>query len=298
MASILVSLFGCTGLTEPEEDQSKRQTFRTGSQGLVLNFVRGSPPSDIYEGDRMDVAIEYTNKGAYDIEGGYIHLSGFDRNYLRFDRTMLTGIRAQGKDEFNPQGNMINTHTFTVSSANMPNEQDLFRQTIKATACYKYRTYATGSVCIDPDPFGVSHEEKVCVAGAPQVGGTQGAPVAVTNVEQQSSRRRVQFKVNIANVGGGTVIRPTAPISECHSQLERTDVDMVGVRAEFSDKQLRCEPDIVRISNGGGFAICYWEGDLGDEAYKTSLSIVLDYGYRNSIAKDVTIHRQPGRHTY
>lgn len=303
-ALILIIIFSCMllfscsrGIKKPS-DQTSQETFRTGSQGLYLNYVQGSPPIDVYEGDMLDVVVEYTNKGAYDVQGGYIYLSGFDKNYLRFDRTVLSGFTAEGKDEFNPLGDIINTFTFSIPSVNMPNEADIFAQTIKATACYRYVTYANGRVCIDPDPYGVSHEDKVCVAGAPQVGGSQGAPVAVSSVEQMSSRNRVQFKVNVANVGGGSVIRPTAPISECHSKLERTDADMVGISARFSTKELQCEPELIRLTGGSGFAICHWEGNLGSEAYETMLSIVLDYGYRNSISKDVKIHRMPGRETY
>lgn len=293
----LLSISSCSGLRQPKEDLPT-QTFRTGSQGLVMHFIPGGPPPEVYEGDRMDVSIEYVNKGAFDITSGYIYLSGFDKNYLRFDRDMIGGINAKGKDEFNPEGIMVNVYTFSIGQVNLPDNADIFPQTIKATACYKYRTYAIGKTCIDPDPYGVGYGEKVCTVGSPQTGGSQGAPVAVSSVEAQTSRNRVQFKVNIANVGGGTVIGNAAPIVNCHSKLGRTDVDKVDIRAKFSDKYLECEPSTVRLTGGSGFAICHWEGNLGPEAYETLLDIQLDYGYRNSIATDVTIHRLPGSHTY
>lgn len=298
LAFMLLSLSSCTGgLRKPKQEMTS-QTFRTGTEGLVMKFIPGGPPSDVYEGDTMDVSIEYTNKGAFDIQGGNIYLSGFDKNYLRFDRDMIGGITAKGKDEFNPEGNIVNTYAFTVSQVNIPNNADIFPQKIKATACYKYRTYAIGKACIDPDPFGVEHEEKVCGVGPPQITGSQGAPVAVSSVEAQTSRNRVQFKVNVANVGGGTVIDNAAPITDCHSRLERTQVDKLDIRAKFSDKDMKCEPSTIRVTGGAGFAICHWEGDLGAEAYETLLNIQLDYGYRNSIAKDVTIHRLPGKHVW
>ena len=68
--------------------------------------------------------------------------------------------------------------------------------------------------------------------------GTQGAPVAVTSVEETVSRDRVQFKVYISNVGGGDVIDPLAPILECHTALETEEVDKVEIRAWFSNKEL------------------------------------------------------------
>lgn len=293
---LFISSCGSIGTKKPN-DQGPQGTFRTGTQGLVLKFVPGSPPPEVYEGDRMDVAVEYVNKGAFDISGGYIYLSGYDKNYLRFDSNMLSGINAKGKDEFNPEGNMINTYTFSIGAVNLPNNADIFPQTIKASACYKYRTYAIGKTCIDPDPYGVGYGDKVCTLSPPQVGSSQGAPVAVTSVEAQTSRNRVQFKVNIANVGGGTIIDNAAPITDCDIKLDRTQIDKLDVRSKFSDKEMKCEPSTVRLTNGNGFAICHWEGDIGREAYETLLDVELDYGYRSSIASDVKIHRLPDKYT-
>lgn len=293
---LIVAVSSCTGLRRPSEEMEWQETFRTGSQGLYLYFIPGSPPPEVYEGDRLDVSIEYTNRGAFDIESGYIYLSGFDKNYLRFDRDQFEGMRAKGKDEFNPEGDIVNAYTFTVNPINMPDDADIFEQTIKATACYKYRTYAIGRVCIDPDPYGVRYEEKVCYEGYTDIGGSQGAPIAVTSVVPKTSRNIAQFKVYIANVGGGTLIDNAAPIVDCHSRLERTEVDRVDIRARFSDKDMICEPSTVRLTGDSGFAICHWEGDLGPEAYETLLTIQLDYGYRDSIATEIDIRRLPGRY--
>ncbi|PIN87242.1 hypothetical protein COV19_00540 [Candidatus Woesearchaeota archaeon CG10_big_fil_rev_8_21_14_0_10_44_13] len=294
---MLLSVAGCSGSTKKPKNQLDG-TFRTGSQGLVLKFVTGAPPPEVYEGDRMDASIEYVNKGAFDVTSGYIYLGGYDKNYLHFDRDMYSGISAKGKDEFNPDGNLINTATFSLGSVNMPDNADIFPQTIKATACYKYRTYAIGKACIDPDPYGIGYAEKVCAMGPPQISGSQGAPVAVTSVEAQTSRNRVQFKVNVGNVGGGTVIDNAAPITDCDSKLDRTQIDKIDIRAKFSDNEMKCEPSTIRLTGGNGFAICHWEGDLGREAYETLLNIELDYGYRSSISADVKIRRLPGKYTY
>lgn len=296
----LLFVVGCSGIigTKKPKDQGPEGTFRTGMQGLVLKLVPGSPPPEVYEGDRMDVSVEYVNKGAFDITGGYLYIGGYDKNYLRFDKNMYSGVNAKGKDEFNPEGNIVNTVTYSIGAVNLPDNADIFPQTIKATACYKYRTYAIGKTCIDPDPYGIGYGEKVCTVSAPQVGSSQGAPVAVSSVEAQTSRNRVQFKVNIANVGGGAVIDNAAPISDCDIKLDRTQIDKVDIRAKFSTTDMRCEPSTVRLTNNNGFAICHWEGDIGTEAYETSLDIQLDYGYRSSISADVRIHRLPGKYTY
>ena len=124
--------------------------------------------------------------------------------------------------------------------------------------------------------------------------GTQGAPVAVTSVEETVSRNRVQFKVYISNVGGGEVIADEAPIANCHSALKTGDLDKIGIQAWFSDRTLVCQPDPVRLRGGNGFAVCYYEGNLGEEAYETVLKINLDYGYRTSDKTTTTVYRVPG----
>jgi len=293
MFILLIGITSCSGIIKPSQKANLGETFRVGTQGIMLQFVQGSPPPDVYEGDRMDAVVEYTNKGAWDAQGGYIYLSGYDDHYLHFIPNMVAGFNAKGKDEFNPEGNIINTAKFSLSRVEMPDQADIFPQTLKATACYKYRTIANGKVCIDPDPYGTSYQNKVCVMQNPAFG-SQGAPVAVTSAEAQMSQRRVQFKVHVSNVGGGTAIDNARPIINCHSSLQRTDIDKVDIRAKFSDKQMKCEPSTVRLTGGSGFSICHWEGDVGKEAYETMLTIELDYGYSSSIAQQVKIHRIPG----
>lgn len=290
---LLIGITSCTGLKNPSQKPALGETFRVGTQGIMLQFVQGSPPPDVYEGDRMDAVIEYTNKGAWGVQGGYIYLSGYDDHYLHFVPNLVVGFSAKGKDEFNPEGNIVNTAKFSITNVNMPDQADIFPQTLKATACYKYRTIANGKVCIDPDPYGISYQNKVCVMQNPAFG-SQGAPVAVTGVEEITSPTRVQFKVHVSNVGAGTIIDNARPIINCHSNLQRTDVDKVDIRAKFSDKWMKCEPATVRLTGGTGFAVCHWEGDVGKEAYETLLTVELDYGYSNSIAQQVKIHRIPG----
>ena len=190
------------------------------------------------------------------------------------------------------------TEAFTDIAVSMPPNVDAFTQVFKATACYKYKTEASATVCIDPDPLSVNPEDKVC--RVQNVGmGSQGAPVAVTLVEPHIARNRAQFKIYIANVGKGTVIESVngrVPIDRCHTLLKRDQVDKVEVRAFLSQNQLLdCKPEIVRLVNGKGFVYCTL-GNLEPtgEAYQTNLNVELFYGYRDSIATRVEVLRLPG----
>lgn len=275
--------------------------FHTGTQGLQLRLLPGNPPQRLYSGDPLNVLVEFTNKGAYNIEDGRLYLSGYDREYLVFDRDQFLGFQAEGKSELNPEGIISEIAEFKDPAVSMPPETDRFKQIVKATACYSYKTFASPMICIDPDPLNIDPEDKVCQVQ--NVGmNSQGAPVAVKQVEVDSARGRVQFKIHVQNVGGGTVIESRegyVPIDRCHALLQRDEIDKVEIYAYLSqDRVLDCKPNLIRLTNGRGFAFCSYTGlDTESEAYLTALNIELSYGYRNSIATSMDILRLPGEDT-
>tara|TARA_Y100000310_G_scaffold15573_1_gene15627 strand:- start:1264 stop:2619 length:1356 start_codon:yes stop_codon:yes gene_type:complete len=82
---------------------------------------------------------------------------------------------------------------------------DSYDPKVLITACYPYVTKASPTVCIDPNPFD-DLEEKVCNIGSQNLE-TQGAPIAVTEIEQEASTNKIQFKIHIKNVGDGDVLK-------------------------------------------------------------------------------------------
>ena len=292
-----IILAGCTG-TNRVGRGVQDFNYHVGTDGIAMRFLPGNPPQRLYSGDPLNVILEYTNKGAYHIVDGRIYLSGFDREYLMFDREELIGFSAEGKSEMNPEGVISEITEFKDLAVSMPPETDAFRQIVKATACYSYKTFASPMVCIDPDPLNVDPEDKVCQVQ--NVGlNSQGAPVAVKQVEVDAARGRMQFKIHVQNVGGGTVIESRdgyVPVDRCHALLSRDEIDKVEILAYMGrDVILDCKPRLIRLVNGRGFAFCSYTGlDPQSEAYLTAINIELSYGYRNSIATSLDIMRLPG----
>lgn len=290
--------FGCSAMRgNPKQGEIKQIDYHTGSQGIVLNFLPGSPPRSLYKGDPLSIVVEYSNRGAYDVTSGHLYISGYDRSYVTFDRDRTVSLNVKGKSEFNPLGELSSTFEFYDDAVSMPARVDSYNPKFLVTACYKYKTEAYKEACIDPDPFGTKPKEKVCTVQDIAFG-TQGAPIAVTMVEEMTSRNRVQFKVHISNVGGGTVFDDAVPISECNKNLKRTEIDKLRILAKFSDKTLKCEPETVQLVGGSGIALCYYEGNLGQDAYLTVLDVELFYGYRTSIEGSTSIFRIPGEDIY
>ena len=173
-------------------------------------------------------------------------------------------------------------------------------------------TKASPTVCIDPYPFD-DGQEKVCQIGS-QTLASQGAPVAVTKIEQEASTNKIQFKVYVENVGDGDVINSSpGSLGRCSplggGVLERKEFDRVqvqsltigGVNLWNADPDLnKCSPfadgsnDIIRLFDGEGFVICTLTvSELGDiqSAYTTPLNIELSYNYRSTISKGIKISK-------
>ena len=89
---------------------------------------------------------------------------------------------------------------------NVPFGADKYSPEILVTACYRYKTIADPKVCIDPNPFRAVQERKVCEVRDQSLGGGQGAPVAVTKIEEQVGSDKIHFRIFIQNVGDGEVI--------------------------------------------------------------------------------------------
>lgn len=284
IASLLI-----TGCISGGRSEVPDANYHSGTEGIYMDFISNTPPYKIYHGDPLDIMVEVTNRGATNVINGKLYISGYDPKYFQISPTE-TSFTIEGKSIYNPDGRLNQILTFTDSRVDIPGGADSIEQTIKLTSCYKYSTEAYASVCIDPNPRSVS--EKVCTPGTISLGGGQGAPISVTSIEQEVGRDRATFKINFANVGGGTVFDTHKGLTNCHTSLEYMDIDVVDVRAKLSDKTLTCEPNRgmgVRIVNNQGFVYCYYAGNLGDDSYSTQITVEIDYAYRDSITKSVEI---------
>ena len=251
---VLLSFFvltACTGVRRSGRGVEDFN-FHVGTQGLDMRFLPGNPPQKLYAGDPLNVLLEFTNKGAYTIRDGRLYLTGFDHEYLIFDREEIIGFGAEGKSVFNPEGMISEVAEFKDPAVAMPPETDVCKQIVKATACYSYKTFASPMVCVDPDPLNIEPADKGCQIQ--NVGlNSQGAPVAVKSVDIDAARGRIQFKITVQNVGGGTVIESRngyVPIDRCNAHLSRDEIDKAELRAFLSQNQpLGGKPAAVRLVN-------------------------------------------------
>ena len=327
----LLSIFSTGCDTIQKKGTSSADDFKRGPSGLIMEFVRNYPGDSyiVNEGtnENILIMIDLKNKGTYPegdkFEKGNVYISGFDDEIINSGEkngsTYTKMVKSKSiSDMFLPAASPINplggfaTVEFEGKIIADKITVDEYNPTIMATACYPYGTKASPTVCVDPQPFD-DRQEKVCHIGS-QTLGTQGAPVAVTEITQEAATDKIQFKITIKNVGDGDVINSSlGSLSKCSplggGKLDRKEFDRVqvtnikigSVDLWSDDKDLnKCSPfadgtqNIIRLFNGEGFVICTLTvPELGDvqSAYTTPLNIELEYNYRSTISKPIKISK-------
>ncbi len=309
MMILLVTLSSCSGLgSNKGSKQNVDASYRTGSQGLTMNFMQNMPPYRIYDNERLNVGLEIYNNGATDMKGsqGRVYLSGFDPTIITNIYSSGQPIPAvEGKQMYNTEGSYTNVYFDGYIRSLQARNIDEYKPTLLATLCYSYETIADPMVCLDPDPYTPTQREKGCNAEVvTNTKGSQGAPVAVSSVEVEPTKGKTRFKIYVSNVGGGQVFRDGySYLDRCSpydsTGLQYNDINIVRV----SDVSIgttsitgTCKPlenGYLRIKDSGaGYMVCEYSGITGSE-YTTPLRIKLEYNYRSSVRKEVQIVKIP-----
>ena len=317
---LLISIYGCKGKKSAEKSMEE---IRTGTQGIMLSFMPNAPPDKIVvergSDNTFDAILELRNKGAFpqpedglSAPPGRIYLSGYDPQIISFGNTPIQELSdkaLEGKSTINPNGGLdLVTFKGTIDYNNLNVEK--YEPTLLATACYQYLTVAGPSVCIDPDPYSTITQKKVC-----QVQGitlsNQGAPVAVTKIDEEAFAKKIEFRITIKNVGGGEVIKRDS-LNKCGltgDKIGREDIDKVLLaELRVGTKILKCGPftdrvnaaiegetGYIRLINGEGVIICRMpSSDYGESktSYTTPMTITLIYGYRSTAERKIMIKRE------
>lgn len=307
-----------------QEVQRSLEEIRTGTDGILISFLPNIPPGAIHaESNNLnfDVVVEVKNKGAYpEINSpnlkvdGKLYLSGHDKKIITFSPENKdlkdNDLSLEGKSPVNVNGGSgLVTFKGTVNIANL--NVDKYEPTLLATACYKYFTTAGPAVCIDPDPYSTTSLKKVCEVQDISLS-SQGAPVAITRIDEEAFGEKTQFKITIKNVGKGEIIKSDS-IEKCNpfgaTKITREDLDKVKLdEVKIGDNLLNCWPfvdgdsikaaaGIVRLVNGEGSVICelgntQYSGGQSGSAYNTPIKVSLSYAYRTTAEKKLQIKKE------
>lgn len=304
---LVSSIMGCGGGSDNNNDQGDLY-YRRGSDGLVLDFL--SETTDVlYENERdIEIVAEIRNEGAFpqsddlDSLNGRIWVSGFDRDILDLSprNNFLSEDELEGKSPYNRRGG-FSSILVEGDVLQLPEGLPSLDQTIKVSATYEYKTIANPEVCIDPEPRSTKIKERVCrVRDYSTISlSNQGAPVAVTGVDEEVTSEGILFKIYVRNVGDGRVIDRTVVDQDPNAMggYERDEVDEVyiseinlGVRPMSS-----CKPDVgeyLELYNDEGVIYCKMSSAGIDNVYISPLNIILKYGYLTTEYHDIKIREE------
>ena len=167
-------------------------------------------------------------------------------------------------------------------------EVDSFKQELSATACYTYQTIATPSICIDPKKYDLVSSDG-CSFDVQDLGSSQGGPIAVTSIEQKTTGDRVYLEIHFENKGSG-ISFSSSSLNNCYNSISIDDADTISsIKVYTPSTSFSCKPEgRVRMTNKKGYVIC--EAPISGKTYfVTPLNVVLNYKYRESISKTITV---------
>src|SRR3989338_9039148 len=300
----LIVLSGCKGTSSGKSITD--ENVRKGFDGLAMAFIKNAPADKVFEQSIFPIGIELKNKGASDIQNGFL-VFGFEKEYVdAVARESKEKFDIKGKSIFNLNGDE-EFMTLNAQAKKVGSQSETHPSTILATACYPYKTILGTSVCIDTDIFGKQLRKKACQAKDLEFSSGQGAPITITKVEvrilpnadNDPTKVIPHFIIYKENKGNGEVVAEDKIEDVCSKKpLGFKDFNKVAIKASLSDKELNCnsgetEKAEARLREKKDIVRCTLEEGIPSnrDAFTSPLKIELDYGYTFTISKDITIEK-------
>jgi hypothetical protein len=278
------------------------EIVRSGTQGVELEFLQDLPPPVIYDEQELVSLVEVKNLGNSDLRQDqcFVHITGFDPYIISGGFNALRSCaenlpQLEGKNLYNIKGE-VNQLEFMSSIIGLPGVPE-YSPNLKYNLCYNYHTKASPSVCVDPQRFQISGQQKACdFRSGVQVRAGQGGPVGVSYVKSDMINGKAIFEINVRNMGNGKVLSPDADIHSCgDTSLSRLDFDRVKYEVQLGSGIVGdCKPrdGILRMNNNNGKILCTFHTS-GSSAFETPLIIDLDYSYWQTYDKQIKIVQTP-----
>ncbi len=270
-----------------------------GTTALEASFNPASM-SSILMCQQADVYVDIKNTGASDITDGLLAFIAEDQYLLPLSERVRKFSLA-GKSQFNPKGEFDQVN-FRVKNTGILQQFESYQSDLIFRACYKYSTFASAQVCVDPDVANLN-KRKICRSQPVVLSGGQGAPVSVTRVEAlmvpEGNQVHPVFAIYVQQAGAGSVVRPEGVEAACTGGGGPQLLNYAVPRAAIQNKELKCEPKEVRIEAGRESRFICERADMlygpASGTFSTVLSVQLDYGYVSSAVLPMTITRLPGQ---
>lgn len=296
---IILVLFMSGCITNPFIKTTTQDDLRTGSQGILMEFLTNAPSSETYEDYPFQIGVILKNVGAYDIKNGFISFT-IEEDYMELinQNDEVVRFSLKGKSISLPTGDQL-IKIIKAKTKKIDEQSEKHESTILANVCYQYQTKKDITICIDTDIHNLKKMQKVCLIKDITLT-PQGAPVAITKIESEmlpaedDNLIKPAFKIQIKNVGNGEVIDKDKISDVCSSEpLEHKELNIVDIKVMLSNEELECKPEPLKLKANEDEVRCILEKGIPKDraTYTSPLTIELDYGYTYSISTKVVIRK-------
>lgn len=300
---IFISIFlvSCNGGSSSGEPEPV-----TGTNGLVLEFMRDSLLDSIYEGDSYYMQLELTNEGAADIREGILVATSIDKSFTVDNYGDFDSINLRGDDGlFHGETSIVE---IILNSNELRPGITTTESTIAVKACYEYQTIFQDTICIDTDIRG-TQSQKPCTPQSISGSKGQGAPIIVRSVDPRitlgNNGVKVSFEVSIGSTGSGFAMAPDNSRLACDSGATSNVVNIISIseirlsKYSLSGGSIECDthtlnPNEYDLKDKNRDTIrCRVVPEIPflDGTFSTPMTITLDYAYEETTTAKVTIEK-------
>ncbi len=253
-----IFLSGCAPKETVENvTQQTGKAYIGGSKGLELSFVSNAPPDEVYaleenqetNPNTFDISVRVANVGEEDVaaEDMIVKLTGidpgsFDKVADDFKETIP--VESLEKTRMSVGEVIPGTYDF-VDFTNLAYKYEVageYPAVVRASACYKYKTYATSKICVLEDFFGRGGASTLCKANEAKSVENSGAPVHIEAVQEQVSGKdgiSIAFTVKQAGDNNDNIFKVISKDSEDACDGKKTEnVNKVGVKVMLGNEEL------------------------------------------------------------
>jgi len=307
----IVFLLALSGCNNSEEQTTKSSSqFVGGKEGLQIDFVGGTPPTEILDqGQTFGASIKLTNVGEYDIPAAKakVTLSGFasgdfgvsEGALVQETQEEMMGASRDGTGK--SIDGAILTLDFPADGSAFAHQKAIagsVTYNIKADVCYEYESYANSKLCILKDILGSKGKtDNLCEINADKVVDSSGAPVQITNFrESVASSNKISFVFNVKKVETtGTIYEKGTNCEEDFNKRNKVIVTVdTGIPGTLSCSGLQgagtSSPlkGSTTLLNGEREIRCTQTIDNPSD-YEKLIELSLEYDYRNTAETKVTV---------
>ena len=273
----------------------------SGTKGLVLNFVDGLPPKEVWKGIDFGIWVDVHNQGVEDVSNGKVCIGSLPNSIFTKSDSCLDLGNIAGRGNF-PGGEIKSFGEESWDGFSIKEDYKVNIDTgypIIAKTCYEYSTILAPLVCVRD--LRMNEKEAVCNAGEIKLESKgQGAPVSVTYLKEdiipRGDENELFFTLKVRNEDTGDVINKNSIDSGKGSSkcsFERKDQNIVNIEIDmpgFGKGNCKNDGKIVLV-NGEGQAFCSGIKVPKEESFSLPLNIKLTYGYLSHIRGEFTIKK-------